>query len=424
MSLITAMKPPSRVALPADVQPSSARHPHLTLRSGRRQRSRQQRPFLAGDGTPGRRGSGVAAPLERGQGLFVGQDHAAVAVHDSDALVGTLHGVEQAALGRLPLRHLALHHGPQALAHRRERVEEGAEFVLAAPGHHAVELSLGDQARDVRGDSHLPHDATRQQPGHQAGQQQGSCQPRQVQPPVLGHRGPRTLPVGEPVPGGVVDQQVHLPVGSLDVAGKLAVLGRDRRRDLLLPRFVPGVHVGLGLGCGLRGACRLRPLGGDRQIFGERSSDLAEPHLDLGPRVLVGSLGIACRTDLHQGEIRRGGTGVVDRHQRTVVSLGDECAAMLDAVGSMEADDAGDRRHDQERDQDLAPDGPGQHECTRTRWLPRAGATYFVCRGCHVVENSFISCRSRYAARSAQAHSRRPLPAAARLLDGSGCASG
>ena len=145
-------------------------------------------------------------PFERRERLVVGQHDASGAVHDDNSFMRALHGVEQAALGRLALRHLALHHAAQVLAHGRERSEQHAELILAAFGHRAVELPLGDPAGDVRGDGDLADDVMGQQPRDRGGEQHCGRQAGDVQPPILGDRRAGVLPIAEPVPGGVVDQ--------------------------------------------------------------------------------------------------------------------------------------------------------------------------------------------------------------------------
>ena len=256
----------------------------------------------------GRGGFGrVLTPFERCERLVVGQHDISVPVHDDDALMRAFHGVEQAALGRLALRHLALHHAAQVLAHGRERVEQDAELILAALGHRAVELPLGDPAGNVRSDGDLADDMAGQQPGDRGGEQHRGRQAGDVQPPILGHRRPGALPIAEAVPGGVVYQQVDLTVGGPDIAfdGVLGCGGRVA----LLPGCVPGGDGGLGPYSRLSGPRGLRTFGGDFEILVERVPEPDESRFQLGPHALIRGLGVAPGGDLHQGEVCGGCAG-------------------------------------------------------------------------------------------------------------------
>ncbi len=121
---------------------------------------------------------------------------------------------------------------------------------------------------------------------------------------------------------------------------------------------------------GLRGAQRMRSVGGDLQIFAERLAEFVDGLIEFAGDIGVAGDGAPCERSLHRCEVRRRGARVIDRHQRFVERLGDQHAGMLHAERSIAAERAGDDAHREKGDEDPATNGGEQQNAAADRPAP------------------------------------------------------
>src|SRR5581483_2516149 len=113
---------------------------------------------------------------------------------------------------RTPQCDLVVHHLPDVVAHQTHRGEQRTKFVGAAVRDHDVEFAVGDPLGDVRCSRNRPDDASCEQQGDDAGQDQRQDGAGDVELRIACDGGARDLTVNEAVAGGVVDKKVNLLV--------------------------------------------------------------------------------------------------------------------------------------------------------------------------------------------------------------------
>ena len=253
------------------------------------------------------------------------------------------------------LRHFAVHHCLDVVAHQSHGGEQGAEFVGAAFRNDDVELAGRNVFGDVRSDRDRPHDSPRQGPGHHRRQQERQRRAGDIEIEVARDGRARGLPVKESIARGVIDQEIDLLV---DLAAVLIEHFPVRIElgpvEQAFTHASPSRHLASHIGGRLLGAIRLRALHRDRQIVVQRLGERIDLLLELDPRGgLVGNPKASERR-AHGGEVGGRRPRVIDRHQRFVIGLVDQNPGVFDAKGGVAAKRRRDRAHDQERDQNPA----------------------------------------------------------------------
>ncbi len=226
MSLHRKMKPSSRVGLrlmrsqrPFAIKASRVACDPLSQRISTCSASAE--PCKAGSscasGVPGL--SSAGATPSKSAACALASTMPSFAVDDDDAFLRVFQRVGEPRLRRTALRHLAVHHRLDVVAHHAHGGEQRTELVGAALGHGDVELAGGNALGDVGGDRHRPDDAPRQRPGHQRRQQPAPTRCRAIlswmSRATVGARG---LAVQKAVAGGVVHQEIDLIVDLVGVA--------------------------------------------------------------------------------------------------------------------------------------------------------------------------------------------------------------
>ena len=308
------------------------------------------------------------------RGLRIGEGDAAFAVDHHDAFARALERVGETGLRGAALGDLALHHRSDVLPHDAHGGEQRAQLVGAGARHIAVQVAAGDATRHRRGGRHRADDAPGQQPRHQAREQHGEPGTEEIELGVLCDRRTRALPIGEGVPGRVVDQQIDLLIDDRGVAVELVPGGIRRAAfEHACAALGPGRDRLLHAGSGFSRTDRLRPVGGDRQIVGQGALERFRLLVELLSPMQIGGDPAPGKRGLHHGEIGRRRACVVDRHQRLVERPGDQHAGPRDAARRIAAQRRGDQAHDQECDEDPPANGPQPGGHPRRGAIPPSG---------------------------------------------------
>ncbi len=292
--------------------------------------------------------------------LRVGDDDAAVTVNQDQSLLQALDAVCQPRFGGAALRHLALHHALDVAAHVLHRDQQRAELVVAGAGNRRREFARGDATGRLRRCNHRSHDASVQHDGDRRRQPKTGDQAKQVGALLRANRGDRLLAVVETIFRGLVDEQVKL-FGDISRSGferrpfRLGGVRVEQRVGTLPPSCDRGhdlAHRGSDAG-------RQGPVGGDRQVLGQRQRQ---------PCDLVGQ-GLRVRSavpppfgqgGLHAGEIRRRAPGVVGRYEGIVEGAHHQRAGDVDAVLGVEAEAERDQADRHEGADNLGANGQPQ----------------------------------------------------------------
>ena len=323
-----------RAALPrcilADAKPTAVLQADLAGRRGPYCAQAQADPALQESQKIGRRAAGTrfyGQIAHEIRGLRIRRDDLGRGIDNDDAFARAIERIGQKRLRGAALGNLALEAFADVAAHHFHGRKEGAEFVSAARGNRYIKLSASDPHRDVGRFGDGSEDGARKEPSDQARDKDGGQGQDDVDAHVEGDSRLCTFAVGEAITCRIINEEFEL---LLDDQGlliqRLPIFTRARtdRRGFL--QSLPGSHRFLDAGTRLRGPFGLRPFDRDRKIVGklfpETDEFLVERRAHLGVRGQEPTRGYR----LHGIEIRRGGTGIIDRHKRLVKRLGDELA--------------------------------------------------------------------------------------------------